>query len=252
MQVGGVGAGFGTSRLWHDPNFEIARDYRPIPVQKGLGPDLELPKEEHVLPPEKKLDPYVAQEKAYDVAHEQMTRGVEGKKLLHGTTNPAAFDAAVTAARERTAQTDVTRTMVASRAEDLNRTAVHQAQLPVEGGMPTGNVRPQQVTPMAPGQVLQPQGSQGSSSDKEAKKAAQQVGDSSDASRLADAVALNLGGVVSAVGAAQIAAVSTVAAPAAMATGAASAAATTAAGAAQLSRGDDDDLDPLNRKNRGE
>ncbi|MBI5497975.1 MAG: hypothetical protein HY904_23430 [Deltaproteobacteria bacterium] len=224
MQVGGVSHGWGASRLWHDPNYEIQRDYRPIPVQRGIMQGEALPKEDHLLPPEKPQDPFTAQEAAYDVAHAQATRGVEGQKMLHGRNDVAAFDAAVTAARERGLQADVTRTLVAN-------------PLHVGESMPTGNVRPQQVAPAAPGQVVKPEGASQTQSGREASRAAQ---DARDTSSVVDAVALAAGGFMSAAGAAKAA--GAVASVTVNATAALSAGASTAGSAAVLAANDHPDI----------
>ena len=68
MHVGSVSHQWGTSSLWHDPNYEISQDYRPQPVQRGIMQGEALPKEDHLLPPERPQDPYNVQEQAYDVA----------------------------------------------------------------------------------------------------------------------------------------------------------------------------------------
>lgn len=233
MQVGSVGHGFGTSRLWHDPNYEITRDYRPQPVQRGITGAEALPKEDHLAPPEKPADPYSAQEQAYDVAAAQMKRGMEGVNLMQGKNNPVAFDAAVNAAQNRTEMQDVTRTQVVQQ-------AVMQQNTSITESMPTGNVKPQQVAPMAAGQVVKPDGATNTASEKEAQRAAR---DAKDTSKVLDAVALGVGGVVSVAGALKVAAMApTAAAGAAGALGASSAAATTAAGAATLATHDHGDV----------
>ena len=237
MQVGGVSAGFGTSRLWHDPNYEVTRDYRPIPVHKGLGMDEALPKEEHVLPPERREDPFTVQEQAYDVAHQQAVRGEEGLKLLRGTNNNGAFDAAVAAARK--AETDVA---TARSAADVTRTTVQPMAQDPATSMPTGNVAPQQVTPMAAGQVVQPSGASATAAQKDA---ASQARDAHDASSVVDAVAL-AGGTAALVGAAaQVASAVPAAASAAVSAGAAlGTGVATAAGASYQALRKDPQEDP--------
>lgn len=224
MHVGSVSHSFGTSRLWHDANVEILKDYRTVPVQKSLD-ELELPKEEHVLPPEKKADPYTVQEQAYDVAAQQMARGVEGQKLLHGTrANAAAFDAAVSAARERAVMEDVTRTLVV---------APHQ---PPQAPQPTGNVRPQDVAPVVPGQVSAAGGAAHTSAEREGLRAAR---DALDSSNLVDAAALGAGVLASAATAVKGAAAPVGAAQAAAAVTASTGAASATATAATVANRDD-------------
>ncbi|MBN2359800.1 MAG: hypothetical protein JXR83_10130 [Deltaproteobacteria bacterium] len=93
MHVGAVGYGYGTSRLWHDPDYIYDRPLFPTRVERPI--DTQLPYQEHLLPPELPSDPYIAQEKSYDVAFAQMTRGIEGRDFLHGIKKDAAFDLAV-------------------------------------------------------------------------------------------------------------------------------------------------------------
>lgn len=235
MHVGSVGAGWGASRLWHDPNYEITRDYRPIPVQKGIESGEALPHEEHLLPPEKPQDPYSVQESAYDVAAAQMTRGVEAQKLLQGQKNEKAFDAAVTAAqsRDRIAN-DVTRTMMVNQAIAQNPEA------------PGAVVKPQQPAPLPSGQPVKPAGSSSTAAERESQRAAQ---DARDSSEIVDAVALGAGGVLSVAAAAKATALAGASAAGAAGAVAASApAATTAATAAQLNTRDDGTVDPNGSK----
>ena len=93
MHVGAVSYGYGTSALWHDPDYTYDKPLYPTRVEKPI--DTQLPYQEHVLPPELPRDPYVAQEQSYDVAFAQMTRGIEGRDFLHGVKKDAAFDLAV-------------------------------------------------------------------------------------------------------------------------------------------------------------
>ncbi len=93
MHVGAVSYGYGTSRLWHDPDYSYDKPLYPTRVEKPI--DTQLPYQEHVLPPEVPRDPYAAQEQSYDVAFAQMTRGIEGRDFLHGIKKDAAFDLAV-------------------------------------------------------------------------------------------------------------------------------------------------------------
>jgi hypothetical protein len=95
MQVGRVGTGglYGTSSLWHDPDYALEQASPYLRVQKAL--DTTLPYQEHIEPPEIARDPYQAQEKGYDVAFAQMTRGIEGRDFLHGVKNADAFNQAV-------------------------------------------------------------------------------------------------------------------------------------------------------------
>lgn len=90
MQVGRVSYGYGTSALWHDPDYTLRLDY-PTKVQKAL--DTTLPYQEH-FEPDLPSDPFTSLEKSYDVAFAQMARGREGRDFLHGTRHDAAFDAA--------------------------------------------------------------------------------------------------------------------------------------------------------------
>ncbi|MEW5855639.1 MAG: hypothetical protein AB2A00_43090 [Myxococcota bacterium] len=238
MHVGGISHQWGTSRLWHDPNYEVSRDYRTPAVQKGIMGGEALPKEEHVLPPEKVADPFSVQEQAYDVAATQMARGQQGQQMLQGKpVNSAAFDAAVAAAKERVAQEDVTRTMI----------SMQQAAQPL--GLQQGqNVRPVENVPAAPGQVALPQGGAKTMAEVEAKQAAEAA---KDASNAVDAVTMAGGGMVTAMASALKVPGSAVAANAVSAASAAATSATLAAGAAnQAARPEDDPLSPVSRQSR--
>lgn len=93
MQVGRVGGGLsGTSFLWHDPDYSLDRANPYFQVQRSL--DTTLPYQEHVEP-EKAADPYVAQEKGYDQAFAQMTRGIDGANFLHGVKHAEIYANAV-------------------------------------------------------------------------------------------------------------------------------------------------------------
>ncbi len=97
MRVGSVSSGgasarlYGTSHLWHDPDYTLERANPYFRVQQAL--DSTLPFQEHVEPA-KAQDPYLAQEKGYDLAFKQMTKGIEGRDFLHGVKDPNAFSSA--------------------------------------------------------------------------------------------------------------------------------------------------------------
>ena len=229
MHVGSVGSSWGawgTSRLWHDPNYEVSKDLRTVPIQKGIQAEEALPKEEHVAPPEKKADPFTVQEQAYDVAANQMARGVEGQKMLHGQkTNATAFDAAVAETRQRTVQEDVLRTQMTT----------PQLANPMAPG---ANVRPQELMPAAPGSVPAPAGSSKTAADKENQQAAK---DAKDVSTVVDAIGVGVGGVLAAAAASAKAVSGAVgAAQAASAISAGTSAATTGAAGTNLAMHDDD------------
>jgi hypothetical protein len=84
---------YGTSHLWHDPDYSLERASPYFRVQKAL--DTTLPYQEHIEPPQEARDPYQAQEKGYEVAFAQMTRGIEGRDFLHGIKNTDAFNNAI-------------------------------------------------------------------------------------------------------------------------------------------------------------
>lgn len=211
MSVGSVSHSslWGCSRLWHDPNYQVALEYRVPGVQRGINTDQPLPKEEHIPPPQKAEDPFNVQFQAYDMAAEQMNRGIEGQKRLNGTRNAQLFDAAVSAVQQQSLSADVTRATVV-------------APQPLPTQQPTGNVRPVEPQPAVPGQVSTPSDVTQGMTSKEAEHA---VKDARDVSNMVDAVAVGVGGVVSAstvfaktaggaVGAAQSAAAVSVTAPA--------------------------------------
>lgn len=95
MQIGRVSQGFGLSRLWHDPDYDIAQppNYH-LRVQRAF--DQQLPVQEHFIP-DVPVDPFLLQEKSFDQAFSQMIRGQEGRDFLHGTRHIEAFSVAVEA-----------------------------------------------------------------------------------------------------------------------------------------------------------
>jgi len=72
------------SSLWHDVDYLPEKRLEIPLVIRGLD-DMALPASEHQLP-EGKRDPFVVQEKAYDVASAQMERGLAGQAFLYGAT----------------------------------------------------------------------------------------------------------------------------------------------------------------------
>src|SRR5258705_4314531 len=72
----------GMSALWHDIDYIPEKRFETPTVHKGLD-DMALPSEQHQLPagvddPFKKLD------EIYDVAAQQMERGLKGQSFLNG------------------------------------------------------------------------------------------------------------------------------------------------------------------------
>jgi hypothetical protein len=86
MRVGSVAVGSshmaGMSALWHDADYVPEQRFETPLVQKSFD-DLPLPGEDHQLPPGV-TDPFGKMEAAYDVAAEQMERGIKGANFLHG------------------------------------------------------------------------------------------------------------------------------------------------------------------------
>jgi len=178
MHVGAVGYGYGTSRLWHDPDYSYDKPLYPTRVEKPI--DTQLPYQEHVLPPELPRDPYVAQEKSYDVAFAQMTRGIEGRDFLHGVKKDAAFDLVVQAQQQQLQQ------LQPARNELVDPMAMVNAVLDkrMEGLPIAGQVRPSNSTT--------------TEADIEQKKAAEAM---RDHNQVTEALAATAGMVSTAVGA---------------------------------------------------
>jgi hypothetical protein len=75
----------GMSALWHDLDYIPEKRFETPTVHKGLD-DMALPSEQHQLPagvddPFKKLD------EIYDVAAQQMERGLKGQSFLNGSNS---------------------------------------------------------------------------------------------------------------------------------------------------------------------
>ena len=118
MQIGRVSYGYGTSRLWHDPDYTIERPLYPHQVTRGL--EQELPAQQHIAPPAPS-DPYLAQEKSYDLAFQQMERGLEGRDFLHGVKSEGAFDKAAHAKAMDKTTVDATAPAAAVSADAASR-----------------------------------------------------------------------------------------------------------------------------------
>ena len=72
----------GMSSLWHDVDYLPEKRFDVPVVHRGLE-EMPLPSEMHQKP-EGFGDPYQKQEKVYDVAEQQMERGIVGKAFLEG------------------------------------------------------------------------------------------------------------------------------------------------------------------------
>ena len=73
---------YGMSSLWHDVDYVPEKRFDVPVVHKGLE-EMPLPSEMHQRP-EGDADPYKKQEIMYDVAAQQMERGLAGKAFLEG------------------------------------------------------------------------------------------------------------------------------------------------------------------------
>lgn len=128
----------GMSALWHDADYIPEKHLQTPTVEKGLA-EMPLPSEQHQLPPGVS-DPFAKLDQIYDVAGEQMERGLEGQAFLHGKRAPAeARGGADLGARPD----DLTRTMVLSqkatetpsaRAAEEARAQKEQVQKAAEAG----------------------------------------------------------------------------------------------------------------------
>jgi len=96
----------GMSALWHDADYVPEQRFETPLVRKGLE-DMALPTEQHQLPPGVD-DPFKKMEAMFDVAAEQMERGLKGTAFLHG--KPPPTDALENARHAE----DITRTMHAA------------------------------------------------------------------------------------------------------------------------------------------
>lgn len=101
----------GMSALWHDADYLPEKHIHTPTVEKGLS-EMPLPSEQHQLPPGV-ADPFARLDQVYDLAGQQMERGLEGQAFLHGRNTASAAAAASEAGDE------VTRTM--ARAQEASR-----------------------------------------------------------------------------------------------------------------------------------
>jgi hypothetical protein len=77
----------GMSALWHDANYVPEERFEIPTVQKQLD-DFALPSEQHQLP-DGVQDPFEKLEAVFEVAAEQMERGLKGSSFLHGKPAPS-------------------------------------------------------------------------------------------------------------------------------------------------------------------
>lgn len=113
----------GMSALWHDADYLPEQRFETPIVRKTLD-DLPLPGEHHQLP-DGVTDPFARMEAVFDVAAEQMERGVRGAAFLHGKPPAAGLDPAQHATRmERQQERDVARAANAvAKAKGSSKTA---------------------------------------------------------------------------------------------------------------------------------
>lgn len=83
----------GMSSLWHDADY-LPNKRVEVPLVVKNYDEMPLPTEQHQLP-EGRQDPFSVQEAAFDVAMQQMERGMKGSAFLHGKSPSAeVFQAA--------------------------------------------------------------------------------------------------------------------------------------------------------------
>ncbi|MCP4503310.1 MAG: hypothetical protein GY822_25520 [Deltaproteobacteria bacterium] len=70
------------SSLWHDPDYNPVKKLDTPLVTRGLE-EMALPSEEHKLP-EGHSDPFAKQDAIYDIAAQDMERGIKGMAFLNG------------------------------------------------------------------------------------------------------------------------------------------------------------------------
>ena len=76
------------SALWHDADYIPEKRFETPTVEKGLE-DMALPGEQHQLP-DGVDDPFKKLDQIYDIAAQQMERGIKGASFLHGKVNEAS------------------------------------------------------------------------------------------------------------------------------------------------------------------
>jgi hypothetical protein len=125
----------GMSALWHDVDFVPAKPIDVPTVEKGLE-EMPLPSELQKLP-EGFDDPFAKQDSAYEVAAEQMDRGLKGVEFLYGKKPPsevagAAMQAAPAPLDPLLAADDATRTMLKTQDGMSGPRAVDQSARTIE------------------------------------------------------------------------------------------------------------------------
>lgn len=136
MRVGGTSSAWsahqaGMSALWHDADYIPEKRFETPRVEKGLE-DMALPSEQHQLP-EGVEDPFKKLDEIYDVAAQQMDRGLKGASFLHGrpapvqeTTDPRRIE---DAARQQTVTTPAKGTTLDQKIVEAVRTESDQQRL---------------------------------------------------------------------------------------------------------------------------
>jgi hypothetical protein len=100
------------SALWHDIDYIPDKSIQVPTVQKQLD-EAPLPSEEHQLP--KGWDAFSKMDEIYEVAGEQMDRGLDAQNFLYGKKAPAAVAAGDIRTKDAPAPDELTKTMVAQR-----------------------------------------------------------------------------------------------------------------------------------------
>lgn len=135
MRVGGSGTGLsshlaGMSSLWHDADWQPDKSIHiPTVVQKFPDEQDLLPSEQHQLP--RGFDGFAKLDEIYEMAGEQMDRGIEGAQFLHGrrpTTNPDVSAIAQSGEGRGVEASDQTRTMVARQSDPDRKVDVRAVQ----------------------------------------------------------------------------------------------------------------------------
>lgn len=100
------------SALWHDADYLPDKSISVPTVERQLD-ETPLPSEEHQLP--KGWDAFAKMDEVYEVAGEQMDRGIDGQNFLYGKKAPTSVDGSALQKEPTAAADDVTRTIVAQR-----------------------------------------------------------------------------------------------------------------------------------------
>jgi hypothetical protein len=114
------------SSLWHDADYLPDKSIHVPSVVKHFDNEAPLPSEQHQLP--KGFDAFSKLDEVYEVAAQQMDRGLEGQAFLHGKKAPPSIaESTLDRSASGVPADEVTRTMMA------HKVAINEADRKLDG-----------------------------------------------------------------------------------------------------------------------